>query len=646
MTTPRILVVEDESVVALDLRTRLTRLGYCVVDTVAYGESAVELAGQLRPDLVLMDIRLRGEMDGIVAADFIRTRLNLPVVYLTAHADDGTVERARITEPFGYILKPFDERELRTVIEMALYKHMAEKRLRESERRYATTLSSIGDAVIATDREGRVTFMNPVAEYLTGWLMADALELDLKAVFEICNEETNAVVANPVERVLAEGVVVGLANHTKLISRDGREVPIDDCAAPILDDDGSLTGAVLVFRDISESRRVDEHMRHAQKMAAVGQLAGGIAHDFNNMLTIILNYSEILLNAAGPDHPWNSFLSEIHRAGERSSDLTRQLLLFCRRQMFEPRIVDLNEAVLRTEQMLRRLIGEHIELQVRLQSDLGTVKMDPGQIERILVNLAVNARDAISEQGRVLIETFNVELRPQQIPHLTAGTYRCLRVTDTGQGIASAHRNRVFEPFFTTKEPGKGTGLGLAAVYGIVQQGGGHVEFETEIGRGTSFTVYLPVAGETPRVDPAFGRMLLPQGTETILLVEDESAVRSLSRHMLSTCGYHVLDAENGAEAIQVARRHAGTIDIVVTDVVMPVMGARHMLQHIEPYLRGMRVIFLSGYSDESLLPKLGELFTTSFIQKPFTIAELATTVRRMLDDSPENAPIPHSPSS
>lgn len=639
MTAPRILVVEDESVVALDLQTRLTRLGYHVVETASCGESAVELAAQLRPDLVLMDIRLRGEMDGIAAADLIRTRLSVPVIYLTAHADDGTVQRARITEPFGYILKPFDERELRTVIEMAIYKHQAEKRLRESERRYATTLSSIGDAVIATDREGRVTFMNPVAENLTGWPMTEASGIDLKVVFEIRNEETMAIAANPVERVLAEGIVVGLANHTKLISRDGREVPIDDCAAPILDDDGSLTGAVLVFRDVSESRRVEEHMRHAQKMEAVGQLAGGIAHDFNNMLTIILNYSEILLNAAGPDHPWASFLSEIHRAGERSSDLTRQLLMFCRRQMFQPQVVDLNEAVLRTEQMLQRLIGEHIELHVRLQPDLGTVKMDPGQIERILVNLAVNARDAIAEQGQILIETFNVELRPHQIPHLSAGTYRCLRVTDSGEGIASAHRDRVFEPFFTTKEPGKGTGLGLAAVYGIVQQGGGHIEFETEIGRGTSFTVYLPVAGETTTVDPAFGRLLLPRGTETILLVEDESAVRSLSRHMLSTCGYHVLEAENGAEAILVARQHADTIDIIVTDVVMPVMGARHMLQHIEPYLRGKKVIFLSGYSDESLLPELGAQFTTSFIQKPFTFSKLATTVRTMLDNGGGNVP-------
>ena len=458
----RILIVEDEPVVALDLRTRLTRMGYIVSETVARGEDALECARTLRPNLILMDIRLRGVMDGISAAEGIRKRYGLPVIYLTAHADEATVDRARITEPFGYILKPFDERELRTVIEMALYKHDAERKLRESERRYATTLSSIGDAVIATDPSGRVTFMNPVAEKLTGWNLTEALDTSLKSVFNICNEETRVTVANPIDRVLAEGVVVGLANHTILISREGKEVPIDECAAPILDDHGMLSGAVLVFRDVSEARRVNEQLRHSQKMEAVGQLAGGIAHDFNNMLTIILNYTALLLNTAGPDHPWNTFLTEIHRAGTRSSDLTRQLLTSCRRQPVEVQIVDLNKAVLRTQQMLRRLIGENIELTVDLQSNLGSVCMDTGQLERILVNLSINARDAMEAQGQLRIETLNVEVGSNEILNLPKGTYRCLRVKDTGSGIPIAIRDRIFEPFFTTKEPGKGTGLGLA----------------------------------------------------------------------------------------------------------------------------------------------------------------------------------------
>ena len=636
----RILVVEDEPVVALDLRTRLTRMGYIVSETVARGEDAVEFVGTLCPNLILMDIRLRGVMDGISAAEEIRKRYGLPVIYLTAHADEATVNRARTTEPFGYILKPFDERELRTVIEMALYKHDAERKLRESERRYATTLSSIGDAVIATDPKGRVTFMNPVAEKLTGWSLADALDTSLDNVFNICHEDTRVTAENPIDRVLTERVIVGLANHTILISRDGKEIPIDDCAAPIFDDRGTLSGVVLVFRDVSEARRMNEHLRHSQKMEAVGQLAGGIAHDFNNMLTIILNYTELLLNSAGIDHPWSTFLAEIQRAGMRSSDLTRQLLTFCRQQPVAAQIVDLNEAVLKTEQMLRRLIGENFTLTVHLQPDLGSVCMDTGQLERILVNLSINARDAMGAQGRLLIETLNVEVGTGEIPDLPKGTYRCLRVKDNGSGIPNAVRDRIFEPFFTTKEPGKGTGLGLASVYGIVQQCGGCITFESTAGQGTTFIVYLPAATGSTSADPRLRSLPFPGGTETILLVEDESTVRKLSRHILCECGYTVLEAENGAEAIEIARQHAGHIDIVVTDIVMPIMGAKKMLQLIQPYLRRNKVILLSGYSDEDHITEPGSPLNTTFIQKPFSIAELTKTVRRVLDDVSES---PHA---
>jgi PAS domain S-box-containing protein len=632
-----ILVVEDEPVVALDLRTRLTRMGYLVSGMVARGEDAVEFAGTQRPDLILMDIRLRGAMDGISAAEQIRHQFGLPVIYLTAHADEATVERARITEPFGYILKPFDERELRTVIEMALYKYAAERKLRESERRYATTLSSIGDAVIATDPKGRVTFMNPVAEQLTGWTLAEASESSLKTVFNICTEVTRASVENPIDRVLAEGIVVGLANHTILISRDGREFPIDDCAAPILDDHGNLSGAVLVFRDVSEAHRLNEHLRNSQKMEALGQLAGGIAHDFNNMLTIILNYTELLLNTAGTDHPWSTFLAEIHRAGMRSADLTRQLLTFCRRQLVEPQNIDLNDAILRTEQMLRRIIGEHIELTVRLEKNLGNVRMDPGQLERILVNLCINARDAMGSQGNLLIESFNTTVDADDIPGLSAGTYRCLRVKDDGHGIPPAIQSRIFEPFFTTKPPGKGTGLGLSSVYGIVQQCGGCITLDSDAGQGATFVVYLPAATGATVTEQQLGNLAFPGGTETILLVEDESTVRKLSQHILRSCGYTVLEAENGAEAIEIARQHAGQIDIVVTDIVMPIMGARKMLQVIQPYLSNNKVILLSGYSDEDHITDPDSPLEATFIQKPFTIAELTTTVRRVLDDVAES---------
>ena len=643
MTLAKILVVEDEAIVALDLRKRLSSLGYEVIDVTAQGERAVEIARKHRPALTLMDIRLRGEMDGIQAAEIIRNELGLPVVYLTAHADEATVDRALRTEPFGYILKPFDERELRTIIEMALYKHNAERKLRESERRYATTLASIGDGVIATDKNGNVTFLNKVAEKLTGWSRVDAHGVPLINIFNICNEETRLPVLNPVARVLADGVVVGLANHTVLISRDGREVPIEDCASPILDEQGDLTGTVLVFRDVTHTRQVEQHMRHAQKMEAVGQLAGGIVHDFNNMLTVILNYSEMLADSAGPDHPWSHFLTEIHQAGKRSADLTSQLLTFCRKQLVEPRAIDLNEAVLNTEQLLRRLIGENIELTVCVSPDLGCVRMDAGQIERILVNLAINARDAMSDQGKLRIETSNVivsSTAATPFPELAEGIYRCLLVSDNGQGIPTSYQHRIFEPFFTTKEPGKGTGLGLAAVYGIVKRCGGEITFDSEVGSGTTFRIYFPAAPDAAPTDQSLARMQLPRGKETILLVEDEVSVRSVTRHILTSCGYTVFEAENGAQAIQIAQREAGRIDVVVTDVIMPVMGARRMLNELRKQMPDLKVLFLSGYGDESLAGEVAEFAKSMFLQKPFNIAELTKAVRWVLDDLSDT---PHS---
>ncbi len=633
MTAVRILVVEDEAIVALDLRKRLTNLGYEIVDVTALGEQAVAIARLHRPDLTLMDIRLRGEMDGITAADIIRTELGLPVVYLTAHADDATVDRARVTEPFGYILKPFDERELRTAIEMAVYKHETERKLRESERRYATTLASIGDGVIATDRNGAVTFLNPVAEKLTGWSSVEAQGIPLAQVFDICDEETRLPVSNPVARVLADGVVVGLANHTILVNREGSEIPIDDCASPIFDGRGELTGAVLVFRDVTHARQIEQHMRHAQKMEAVGQLAGGIAHDFNNMLTVILNYSEMLVDSAGPGHPWSHFFSEIHRAGKRSADLTSHLLAFCRKQLVEPQDIDLNEAVRRAEQMLRRLIGENIELSVGLSPNLGFVRMDAGQIERILVNLAVNARDAIPDQGRLRIETSNVMISSTQFPTLADGTYRCLLISDNGHGIPAAYQHRIFEPFFTTKNLGEGTGLGLATVYGIVKQCGGHIAFETEIGSGTTFRIYLPPAPGASNAEKSLATMNLPKGNETVLLVEDEDSVRAVSRHILTLCGYTVLEAENGAKAIQIAESDAARIDIIVTDVVMPVMSARMMLQGLRKIMPNMKVLFVSGYGDENLASEVAEFSKSMFLQKPFNGTELSKAVRWVLDD-------------
>lgn len=635
----KILIVEDELIIAADIATRLNRLGYTVVGQADQAQQAVQLAGQLRPDLVLMDIRLQGDHDGISAADEIRRHYHIPVVYLTAHADESTLQRAKVTEPFGYVLKPFAERELRTVIEMALYRHAAERRLQESERRYATTLMSIGDAVVATDNAGRVTFLNPVAEQLTGWKLDEAKGKPLTEIFRIVNEETRKTVENPVEKVLATGRIVGLANSTVLIARDGREYPIDDCAAPIHDDAGNVTGVVLVFRDVTDERRREAELLQAQKMEAIGRLAGGIAHDFNNLLTVISGYTVLLREGLGADSPWREAIEQIETASRRGADLTRQLLAYCRKQIIQPRICSLNQLVTDSLKMLRRVLPAAIELVTELTSHDTTIKVDPAQMDQVIVNLVLNARDAMPDGGRLRLVTFHGETQAGQDPFPTGGPFVALEVTDTGTGMDAATLARIWEPFFTTKEMGHGTGLGLSTVYGIVQQAGGHIVVKSRLGDGSTFTVALPAVAEAvaTRAAPVVAASF-PQGQETILLVDDDDAVRSLAAMVLRSCGYKILEASSGIEAAEMVAHYDDTIHLLLTDLVMPQMSGRTLADIVRSQITGIKVLFMTGYSEVPMTQSpTGEAVWC--LLKPFTPQQMAERVREVLDQVNPSSP-------
>jgi PAS domain S-box-containing protein len=636
MNPVTILIVEDDRIVARDIQNRLTLLGYAVIGVTRSGEEAIQLATQLHPDLVLMDIRLEEGMDGVTAAQEIRNRLHLPVIYLTAYADEETLERARVTEPLGYILKPFEERELRTAIEMALYKHKAERRLRESERRYAITLSSIGDAVIATDNQARIEFLNPTAAKLTGWKPEESVGQPLHEVFRIVNEQTRQPIENPVAKILREGKVIGLANHTMLLARDGREIPIEDCGAPIIDDKGKITGSVLVFHDVRERRRLEEQFLQAQKMETVGRLAGGVAHDFNNLLTVINGYSQLVLNSLHPDDPNRQLLTEILNCGERAAKLTRQLLAFSRKQMLQPQVVSLNSLLTDLLKMLTRLIGEDIELALVPDPALGLAKVDPGQFEQAIINLAINARDAMPRGGRLILETHNAELDAdyaERHSDVRPGRYVRVSVSDTGDGMDEATKARIFEPFFTTKGVGKGTGLGLAMVYGFVKQSGGHIEVFSQLGQGTMFRVYLPRAVETNPSPKSSGEIpTIPRGHETVLLVEDEEAVRNLSRIVLQACGYTVLEARDGQEGISIAQQHQGTIDLLLTDLVMPRMSGHQLADLLVQTRPHMRILFMSGYNDEAIRRHGQDQTAVALLEKPFAPISLARKIREVLD--------------
>lgn len=388
-------------------------------------------------------------------------------------------------------------------------------------------------------------------------------------------------------------------------------------------------------REMKRRQDLENQLVQSQKMEAIGRLAGGVAHDFNNLLTVILGYNEMLLDHVAGDAVAHDFAVEILQAAERASSLTNQLLAFSRRQLLVPRVLDLNEVVRQIDKMLRRIIGEDIELQTQLFAELSPVKADPSHIDQVIMNLAVNSRDAMPNGGRLTIETTNMKLTGEDAgtyPGFAPGPYVTLSVSDTGTGMDAITKSRLFEPFFTTKEKGKGTGLGLSIVYGIVKQNGGEILVESEPGQGTTFKIYLPVAIEAVEEARAGGSEIESlSGAGTILLVEDEHQVRKLTRTMLARQGYRIFDACSGADALVLAYDLSGSVDLLVTDIVMPQMGGFELAAAMQAAHPSIKVLFMSGYTDNGIVGEGTLTPETPFIQKPFTAAALHRKVREVL---------------
>ncbi len=386
-----------------------------------------------------------------------------------------------------------------------------------------------------------------------------------------------------------------------------------------------------------ERGHLEEQLQQAQKMEAIGRLAGGLAHDFNNLLTVIAGYSQLLLDRLPPGDPICAYVSQIKKAGEGAASLTRQLLAFSRKQVLAPQVLDLNRVVANTNRMLTRLIGEDIELVTICRPDLGRVKADPGQIEQVMMNLAVNARDAMPQGGRITIETANVDLEgnySNQRLVVTPGAYAMLAVSDTGIGMSPEIQSRIFEPFFTTKEQGKGTGLGLATVYGIVKQSGGYIWVYSEPGKGTTFKIYLPRVQEVaPLAKKVEGNVRATAGSETILVVEDNEAVRRFVREILEAKGYTLLEAGGSEEALKLAESHPEPIHLFLTDVVMPRMNGPELAAHLAPLHPEVKVLYMSGYTDNAVVHHGILESGTHFLQKPFNPETLARSIREVLDE-------------
>lgn len=889
MTDKNILIVEDERIVAEDIRSRLINFGYSVQAIVSTIQNALIQINSNDINLVLLDIELEGPMDGIKLAEELNANYDIPVVYLTAHSDKDILDRAKKTEPFGFLIKPFEERELYSTIETALYKYGIVRETREREAWFSTTLTSIGDAVIAVDNKGRISFMNPVAENLTGWKQGDVKKSDINKIVHVLNEKDNKPVSIYTKKIFkTDKETPEKGNDLVLVSKDLRRTPIDYKGTPLRDKNQIIMGAVFiihditerknaedtikesgeklqkmfdsspnaifvtdltgtiiecnleavkvfgfsnknellgtksmslmahrengtndkgfqgmmkvgqkndieycirrdngaifpvdvsanlirdisgnptsmiiiaqditerktseealwaseeryrtlvenfsdailihssgtisfinkagvkllkaenadqvsgkklsdflppestdiintqidrikfenkkspplegllirsdntevdvefvaipyahkdqdsvisVIRDITSRKQLEEQLIQSQKMEAIGRLAGGIAHDFNNMLMAITGYSELVLGNLDENNDIRSDVMEILKAAERAASLTRQLLTFSRRQQLKTNVLDLNTVVLDVRKMLKPIIGEDIQIKTLLEEHIERINADPVLIEQIIMNLAINAHDAMPDGGEITITTENIILDERTcrlLPDSKPGNYVCLTISDTGFGMGQDIIQHIFEPFYSTKDSGKGTGLGLSVVYGCVKQHNGWISVFSEKGVGTTFKIYIP-SFTIKHVDTIHNTAPFEkeQGkNEGILVVEDEKEVLEFVTRVLNDNGYRVFGASNSKEAFRLFEKHNNEIQLIFTDVILPGITGIKLVQELLSKKPGLPVIMTSGYSDEK--SHWAEINNEGyyFLHKPYDLKSLFITVKNAL---------------
>ncbi len=516
----------------------------------------------------------------------------------------------------------------------AIYQQLQIQRIRrdltEREKLFTLISENAADMIAVVDTNGRRLYNSPAYQKVLGY---SAEELKNVSGLEQIHPEDRPRVIEAAEQAQSTGV--GRRVEYRMRHKNGAWRTLESTASVIPNAQGEPEKLVIVNRDITERKQLEQQLYLSQKLEAVGRLSGGVAHDFNNLLGVIIGYGEALQKCLGAEDPLRECVDEIYKAGQRAASLTRQLLAFSRQQVLEPKVLDLNAVVSDFEKMLQRLIGEDVRLTTALSPDLGRVKADPGQLEQVIMNLAVNARDAMPQGGTLTVETSNSELdeaHAWRFPYVVPGHYVMLAVSDTGCGMDAETQAHIFEPFFTTKEKGKGTGLGLATVYGVIKQSGGYIWVESEPGKGTTFRIYFPRVEEAIQ---ATEEKMIPieraRGSQTVLLVEDEPSLRRLTCNLLKEVGYTVLEADSGTQAIEIARQYRDSIHLLLTDVVMPGMSGHVLAGHLVPLRPEMKVLYMSGYTDHAIAHRGVLEPGTMILRKPFTRDELTRKVDEVL---------------
>jgi PAS domain S-box-containing protein len=650
----RILIVDDERNNQQLLEVILAAEGF-LLEIAASGEQALAMVAKQAPDLILLDVMMPG-MDGYQVVARVKgdpATKNIPIIIVTAMGDRTARMRGLSAGAEDFLTKPVDRAELcmrvRNLLRLKAYGDHYDRYsqvletevgsrtadLIESERLYRSTFDAAPVGIVHMALNGQWLRVNERLCELLGYSREELQTANVPQLMR--TPEATANEADALSRLAAGTLNHHVVDEKKYTCRDGSVVWARVNVSVHRDPAGRPLHFILVIEDITERRTLEAQVRQANKMDAIGGLAAGIAHDFNNILSVVLSYSELLAQDLKEGDPMRVDLEQIREAGLRAVSLTRQLLAFSRQQVLQPKVVELSEIVAGMENMLRRLIGEDVDLGTSSAASLGKIMVDPGQMEQVIMNLAVNARDAMPQGGKLTIETSEVMLDDAYASEhvgVKAGRHVLLAVSDTGIGMNVATQARVFEPFFTTKEKGKGTGLGLATVFGIVRQSGGAISVYSEPGLGTTFKLYFPMATatfvESTSMAPAERRTL--RGSETILLVEDEESVRILARTILRKFGYNVLEAQGGGDAILLCEQHAATIHMLLTDVVMPRMSGRQLAERLLCLRPGMKVLYMSGYTDDAVM-RHGILDSTvAFLQKPISPQALARKVREELD--------------